>query len=125
MCLTTSTGNNERVTLPISTVQISALGEYLLLVCDNSLMNHVRIHLSMIVNISTAGKDYDGQTQLVALPASTGPSETCFNITIIDDQNLERTEEFCVNFQIPFGSSARPGDITTSCITIIDNDQGT
>lgn len=77
------------------------------------------------MNISTAGKDYDGQSQLVTLAASTGPSETCFNITIIDDENLERTEEFCVNFQIPFGSSARAGDITSTCITIIDNDQGT
>lgn len=77
------------------------------------------------MNISTAGKDYDGQTQLVTLAASTGPSQTCFDITIIDDANLERTaEEFCVNFQIPFGSSARPGNITSSCITIIDNDRG-
>lgn len=71
-----------------------------------------------------AGRDYDGQSQLVTLPASTGPSQTCFDIPIIDDGNLEGNEEFCVNFQLPFGFNAQPGDITSTCVTIIDDDEG-
>ena len=69
-----------------------------------------------------AGQDYDGQSQLVTIPASLGPSEICFNVTIIDDNAVEINEEFLINFQIQSGTSAQPGAISSTCISITDDD---
>ena len=59
---------------------------------------------------------------MVTIPASLGPSEVCFNITIIDDTDVEINEDFLVNFQIVSGTSTQPGAINSTCISITDDD---
>ena len=58
------------------------------------------------------------------MPASSGPGETCFDIDIIDDSIFENDEEFLVNFQIPPGSDAQIGTVASTCVRIIDDDDG-
>ena len=75
--------------------------------------------------ISTAGLDYDARTQIIEIPASPQPGEMCFSIAIVDDNDVETTEEFLVNFQISAGSDAQIGTVGSTCIQIIDDDEGT
>lgn len=70
----------------------------------------------------TAGVDYIGSPRVVSIPASPGPSQTCFEIDINDDNIAESDEEFLVNFQLQAGSDAQIGRIGSTCIRIIDND---
>ena len=79
-------------------------------------------HLPSYFN--SAGEDYDGQQQVVEIPPSLTPSETCFEVEIIDDSEVENNEEFLVSFEIVSGSSAVPGDVGSTCVTITDNDEG-
>ena len=60
----------------------------------------------------------------MTIPASVGPSETCFEIEIIDDSVKESDEEFLVSFQIPAGSDAQAGSVSSTCVLIRDNDEG-
>ena len=62
---------------------------------------------------------------VVTVPASSGPDETCFDIDIIDDSIFEYDEEFLVNFQIAPGSNAQIGTVDSTCVRIIDDDDGT
>ena len=82
---------------------------------------HCDLHHQILL---IAGLDYDSRSQQVTIPASTGPSETCFNVGIVDDSNVESDEEFLVSFLIPPGSNAQPGAVSSTCITITDNDEG-
>ena len=68
--------------------------------------------------------DYDARTQIVQIPVSPGAGETCFDIGIIDDNLVESNEEFLVNFQISAGSDAQIGTVGSTCIQIIDDDEG-
>ena len=64
------------------------------------------------------------QSRVILIPASSGPTENCFEVPILDDSIVEDDEEFLVNFRIASGSNAVPGSISSTCITIIDDDQG-
>ena len=74
--------------------------------------------------ILTAGIDYNGNSQIVQIPASPQPGQTCFDVNIIDDTAVESDEEFLVNFQISAGSDALIGPVGSTCIQIIDDDEG-
>ena len=65
-----------------------------------------------------------GQSRVVQIPASDRPSVNCFDIEILDDSDVEDNEEFLVNFRISSGSNAVPGSVSSTCVNIIDNDQG-
>lgn len=56
------------------------------------------------------------------IPTSNGPSRFCFDVNIIDDTIVESNEEFTLSFLIPQGNDAEAGIITTSTVTILDND---
>ena len=60
----------------------------------------------------------------MTIQPSTGPSETCFEVSIIDDGDVESNEEFGITFRIPPGANAQPGITSSTSVTIIDNDQG-
>ena len=60
----------------------------------------------------------------VTVPASSGPGQTCFDIDIIDDSSVENDEEFLVRFQIGPGSSAQIGAVDSTCVRIVDDDDG-
>ena len=60
----------------------------------------------------------------MTIPASPGPQETCFNIEIFDDNQVENDEEFLVNFQIAVGSDAQIGSVGSTCVRIVDDDEG-
>ena len=79
-------------------------------------------HISFTSDSLLAGLDYDGQSQVVTMSASLGPSEVCFNITIIDDADVEIDEEFLISFEIISGTSTQPGAINSTCISITDDD---
>ena len=64
------------------------------------------------------------QSRVILIPATSGPTENCFEVPILDDSIVEDNEEFLVNFQIASGSNAVPGSVSSTCITIIDDDQG-
>ena len=72
--------------------------------------------------ISVAGQDYSTVVQQVTIPASTGPSEVCFSINITNDSISEGNEDFLVSFQLPPDSSAVPGPINSTTVTIVDDD---
>ena len=59
---------------------------------------------------------------MVTIPASSEPSEFCFDIDIIDDDVVEQNEEFLISFQIPVGTDAVAGPTSTTTVTIEDND---
>ena len=63
-------------------------------------------------------------SRVIQIPASSGSTENCFEVPILDDGIVESNEEFLVNFRVVSGSNAVPGSVSSTCITIIDNDQG-
>ena len=64
------------------------------------------------------------RSMAVTVPASSGPGQTCFNVGIIDDGSVESDEEFFVRFQIESGSSAQIGTVDSTCVRIVDDDDG-
>ena len=46
----------------------------------------------------------------------------CVDIPITDDTILEENEDFCVSFEIPPGTNANSGMITTTRVLIVDDD---
>ena len=66
--------------------------------------------------------DYDGVPQVVQIPVSSGASRVCVDIPITDDTILEENEDFCVSFEIPPGTNANSGMITTTRVLIVDDD---
>ena len=83
---------------------------------------HIKCLYSMPCTSSTDG-DYDGTSQVVVIPASPGPSETCFDIGIVDDSIVENNEDFRVSFEIPPGSNAEVGPISSTRVIIVDDDR--
>ena len=83
---------------------------------------HIKCLYSMPCTSSTDG-DYDGTSQVVVIPASPGPSETCFDIGIVDDSIVENNEDFRVSFEIPPGSNAEVGPMSSTRIIIVDDDR--
>ena len=75
--------------------------------------------------VCSAGVDYDGSSMVVTVEASSGPGETCFDIDIFDDSVFESDEEFLVSVQTLPGSGARIGSVDSTCVRIIDDDEGT
>ena len=73
--------------------------------------------------ISSTDGDYDGTSQVVVIPASPGPSETCFDIGIVDDSIVENNEDFQVSFAIPPGTNAEVGPISSIRVIIVDDDR--
>ena len=71
-----------------------------------------------------AGVDYVARSMTVTVPASSGPGQTCFDIDILDDSVFENDEEFLVSFQIEAGSDAQIGAVASTCVRIIDDDDG-
>ena len=97
-------------------------------ILGNSISQHLvsqRSNLCLLSDIrhltSTEG-DYTSLTQVVIIPASSGPSTTCFNISITDDEIVENDEEFLVSFEIPPGTNANTGMINTTHVVIVDDD---
>ena len=65
-----------------------------------------------------------GSSMTVTVQASSDPGQTCFDIDIIDDSVFENDEEFLVSFQIAAGSGAQIGAVDSTCVRIIDDDDG-
>ena len=59
---------------------------------------------------------------MVVIPASPGPSETCFDIGIVNDSIVENNEDFRVSFVIPPGTNAEVGLISSTLVIIVDDD---
>ena len=59
---------------------------------------------------------------MVQIPGSSGPTRACANIVITGDTIVEDNEDFRVSFEIPSGTTAIPGVITTTRVLIIDDD---
>ena len=78
--------------------------------------------ICILLYFLTAGEDYSFSSQVVTIPASSEPSEICFDIDIIDDDVVEQNEEFLVSFQLPVGTDAVAGPTSTTTVTIEDND---
>ena len=72
---------------------------------------------------SSTDDDYDGTSQVVVIPVSPGPSETCFDIGIVDDSIVENNEDFQVSFAIPPGTNAEVGPISSTRVIIVDDDR--
>lgn len=70
----------------------------------------------------TAGTDYSFNARIVTIPASNAPSEFCFDVDITDDTIVEPNEEFVVNLQVPLGVDGEAGSVTSTTVTIVDND---
>ena len=58
----------------------------------------------------------------MTIPISTSPSEFCFDIAIRDDNIIEPSEEFVVTLEVPPDTAAEAGPITTTTVTITDDD---
>ena len=115
VCLITNVGSNEPVSVIISTVPKTASREFL---------GQMLQTFTFPLNLFLAGEDYAGEPQVVQIPASARRTQTCFEIEIVDDGDVESDEDFLVNFQLPVGSSAIPGSVNSTCVTITDSDEG-
>ncbi len=68
---------------------------------------------------ATSGHDYTAAQDTVTMSA--GKTQTTFNITIIDDEDIEDDETFSLGLSNP--SNAELGNRQTVLLTILDNDQ--
>ena len=59
---------------------------------------------------------------MILIPVSTGPSRTCADIAITNDNTVENDEDFLVSFEIPPDTNANEGVITSTRVLIIDDD---
>ncbi|CAI8033565.1 FRAS1-related extracellular matrix protein 2, partial [Geodia barretti] len=73
-------------------------------------------------NVATSDGDYSGAPQVILIPVSTGPSRTCADIAITNDNTVENDEDFLVSFEIPPDTNANEGVITSTRVLIIDDD---
>ena len=68
-----------------------------------------------------AGNDYVNSTFTLTYPPTANTLRLCFNVTIINDSDVEMAEQFIVKLV----SASPEGEFIedTTCITIIDNDR--
>ena len=59
---------------------------------------------------------------MIQIPVSSGSSRTCANIAITNDNIVENDEDFRVSFEIPSGTNANAGVLTSTRVVIIDDD---
>ena len=59
---------------------------------------------------------------MIQIPVSSGPSRTCADIDITNDNTVENNEDFLVSFEIHPDSNANAGVITSTRVLIIDDD---
>ena len=109
VCLRTSTGNAEPVTVVFSTRHVTTSG--------NSSKNLPYLLTFIRIYIIVDG-DYRTISQVI-IPASPGSSRVCVDIPIVDDTIVENTEDFIVTFEGPPGTS---GTTTFTRVVIVDND---
>ena len=83
---------------------------------------HSSIHVSLLSLLSTANEDFASKTNSFEfLP---GDSESCVEVLITDDPNIELNEVFIIELSFaPNVPSPNIPPITTT-ITIVDNDMG-
>ena len=109
LCLRTSTGNVEPVTIVFYSRHVTTSGN----LCDF-------IHISSSYKIvNFADGDYRF-AQTVLIPASPGSSRICVDIPIVDDIIVENPEDFIVTFE---GPPETTGVNTTTRVVIVDNDR--
>jgi len=64
-------------------------------------------------------------TSIIPVTFEANTTEVVVNITIIDDMELELTEEFSIELVIPDGVyniGVNPGSITSAMVEIVDDD---
>ena len=82
------------------------------------------IHLVAMLYISFAAGDFN-TASIIPITFEPNIIEVVVNITIVDDMELELTEEFSIELVIPdivHNIGVNPGSVTSAVVKIVDDD---
>ena len=85
---------------------------------------HQRMVFSCKLTILTVASDFTA-TNIIPINFEANITEVAVNITIVDDTQLEHTEEFSVDLIVPDNIrniGVNPGSISSAVVKIVDDD---